>query len=52
MAAEVVAAPTTPPIRTALEIEISASKASLGVRGVVAVEPAGDTAAGMAGGSL
>ena len=42
---------TTPPIRTDLEIEMTASTATLGMRGVVAVDPAGDTAAGMAGGS-
>ena len=42
---------TTPPIRTDLEIEMTASIATLGMRGVVAVDPAGDTAAGMAGGS-
>ena len=43
VAAEVVAAPTTPPIRTALEIDMSASTATLGMRGVVAAGMAGDS---------
>ena len=50
VATEVVVAPT-PPIQTDLEIKMTASTATLGMRGVVAVDPAGDTAAGMAGGS-
>ena len=51
VATEVVVAPT-PPIRTDLAIEMTNSIATLEMRGVVAVDPAGDTAAGMAGGSL
>ena len=50
VATETVVAPT-PPIRTDLEIEMTATTATLGIRWVVAVDPAGDTAAGMAGGS-
>ena len=52
MATEVVVAPTTPPIRTALDLEMSASMATLGVREGVVVDPAGGTTAGTADGSL
>ena len=52
MATEVVVAPTTPPIRTASDLEMSACMATLGVIEVVVVDPAGDTAAGAVNGNL
>ena len=52
MATEVVVAPATPPIRTASDLEMSACMATLGVREVLVVDPAGETTAGTADGSL